>query len=99
MITTLRFSKKLLLVICLLIGLHAVRSVFPFLIALTGHVAYYDIFQIITYSSGAMLGLILSLNDRMSALKIIVLIILALFSPIEAGILYLILTFSHSADE
>jgi hypothetical protein len=91
MITTEQFSKKLFLVIVLLIGLQLFKAAYPLIatLILIRHDTS-NTYTVLYYTGNLLFGIILVLQQRMQTLITIALIALALFYPVFAAILYLI---------
>jgi hypothetical protein len=99
MITAAGFSKKLLFVICLLIGLRLMYGIFPILFNYFPVTDYYIYLRFGSVALNASIGLVLAFQARMPLALLVGITILSAFYPTGAVIVYLMLTSLRQPDE
>jgi hypothetical protein len=99
MITTDQFSKKLILVITLLIGLRLLNVAYPLITSLLLNENSTSVYSLIYFTGNLLFGVVLVLQQRLHVLTTISIVLLAIFYPVFAALIYLVTLISSAHEQ
>lgn len=99
MITTDQFSKKLILVIVLLISLNLFNAAYPLITALLLNENTTSVYTLVYFIGNLLFGVVLVLQQRLHVLTTISIVLIAIFYPVVAALIYLVNLISPAHEQ
>ena len=99
MITTDQFLKKFILVVVLLIGLNLFNAAYPVITALLLNENTTSVYTLIYFTGNLLFGVVLVLQQRLHVLTTISIVLLAIFYPVVAALIYLVNLISPAHEQ